>query len=156
MNKHVPVVLILSLALGISCAAWAQNTFSPPPPGMICTSSDSGKTWSSHESNRQWYAVASSADGHKLVAVDYGPRDIRHGVTRESSGGRIYTSTDSGATWTPQGTNKFWKCIASLADGSRLVAGTYGDHVYTSADSGVTWTPHEAARNWASVASSAD
>ncbi|MFN4181578.1 MAG: hypothetical protein ACK4FA_02700, partial [Candidatus Paceibacteria bacterium] len=37
---------------------------------------------------RQWYGVASSSDGTKLVAV--------------VDNGYIYTSTDSGVTWTEQ------------------------------------------------------
>jgi hypothetical protein len=39
----------------------------------------------------QWYAVASSADGTKLVGTTYG--------------GYIYTSSDSGATWTERTTS---------------------------------------------------
>ena len=117
--KQTILLLFSYSALNLSCAVVAQQRVSPPRPGMISTSSDSGKTWSSSVSNRQWHAVASSADGLKLVAADYGPRDIRHGGTIESSGGRIYTSTNSGATWTPQYTNRFWMSIASSADGTR-------------------------------------
>ena len=41
-----------------------------------------------------WYAIASSADGSHLAAVVYG--------------GGIYTSTDSGATWSgPNGNTGF-------------------------------------------------
>ena len=69
--------------------------------GLIYTSIDGGTNWIARESNREWrsvrwtardsnrhwMSVASSADGNKLVAVE--------------SGGLIYTSTDSGATWSP-------------------------------------------------------
>ena len=47
-----------------------------------------GENWTAHDSNRNWSAVASSADGMKLVAT--------------VKGGQIYTSTDSGVTWAPQ------------------------------------------------------
>ena len=42
--------------------------------------------WTARESSRSWYSIASSSDGTKLAAVVYG--------------GMIYTSTDSGGTWT--------------------------------------------------------
>src|SRR5438128_6868356 len=57
-----------------------------------------------------WTAVASSADGRKLVAV-VGP-------------GPIYTSADSGATWTMTSAPlKGWSCVASSAAGTKLAAG---------------------------------
>jgi len=79
------------------------------------------------ESNRNWWAVVSSADGTKLVAC--------------ARAGRIYTSSDSGATWTARESNRDWLPVASSADGTKLVAGVYGGQIYTSPDSGATWTP---------------
>ncbi len=61
-----------------------------------------------------------------------------------------------GVTWTPRDAARFWKSVASSADGSKLVAAVNGGQLYTSAAFGVTWTPRDAARYWASVASSAD
>jgi photosystem II stability/assembly factor-like uncharacterized protein len=55
--------------------------------------------------------MASSADGTKLAFGD--------------NGGYIYTSTDSGATWTERttmGSNQ-WISIASSSDGTKLAAG---------------------------------
>jgi len=50
-----------------------------------------------------------------------------------------------------------WSCVASSADGSKLVAAVNGGLIYTSTNSGVAWMPSGAASNgWASVASSAD
>ncbi|MEY4488641.1 MAG: hypothetical protein RIQ79_1149, partial [Verrucomicrobiota bacterium] len=51
--------------------------------------------------NRDWRGVASSADGTKLVAVVYD--------------GPIYTSTDSGFTWTARTVNINWSSVASSA-----------------------------------------
>ena len=44
--------------------------------------------WTPRETNRNWWAVASSADGNKLVATVY------------ANSGQIYTSIDAGVTWT--------------------------------------------------------
>jgi hypothetical protein len=68
-----------------------------------------GVTWTARESSRSWYAIASSADGTKLAAVVYG--------------GQIYTSTDSGVTWTAQASgSRTWTSIASSEDGTKLAA----------------------------------
>jgi len=99
---------------------------------------------SSKEKPKQWASIASSGDGTKLAAV--------------IDNGTIYTSTDSGATWTERtkGTNRQWRFITSSSDGTRLAAVAHDDHIYTSNDSGVTWTAHDSKRKWTSIASSAD
>ncbi|MCG6551791.1 MAG: glycoside hydrolase [Candidatus Magnetominusculus sp. LBB02] len=93
--------------------------------------------------------VASSSDGTKLIAAGYG---------------YIYTSSDSGATWTQRtsvGYN-FWQSVASSSDGTKLVAAALNDrlsdYIYTSSDSGATWTQRTSAGSnyWSSVASSSD
>jgi uncharacterized delta-60 repeat protein len=109
------------------------------PAGSV---SPAGATWTARESNRNWYSLASSSDGSKLVA----------GV----NGGQIYTSTDSGATWTARESSRNWYSLASSSDGSKLVAVPRGGQIYTSTDSGATWTARENSRNWQSVASSSD
>ncbi len=125
-------------------------------PGLIFISKDSGLTWTQTTApNNGWSAVASSADGIRLVAVSttaYYPGD-----------GLIYTSDDSGVSWTQTSapTNN-WSGVASSSDGHKLVAvvhsvGDGGGLIYTSADSGVTWNQTSAPSNyWSSVASSAD
>jgi photosystem II stability/assembly factor-like uncharacterized protein len=54
--------------------------------------------------------------------------------------GAIYTSTNSGATWTDQtnGPNIGWGCVCSSADGVRFLA-TAGN-ILISTNSGSTWT----------------
>ena len=74
-------------------------------------------------STLNWSAVASSADGTKFVAASYG--------------GYLYTSTDSGATWTQRATVQNWSAVASSADGTKLVAAASGNvyasgNIYTS------------------------
>jgi len=101
---------------------------------------------------QNWYDIASSSDGTKLAAVNYGPG---YGYT-----GSIYTSTDSGANWMERiNSNIFkWYSIASSADGTKLAAATYPGYIYTSSDSGVTWTErtNSVSRNWTSIVSSTD
>ena len=99
-------------------------------------------TWTARESTRNWWSVASSADGTKLVA----------GVL----GGQLYVSTDSGATWTARESTRNWISVASSADGTKLVAAVGGGQLYVSTDSGTNWTARESNRGWHSVASSAD
>jgi len=86
----------------------------------LVTGADSGATWTARltDSNRNWYAVASSGDGSKLVAV------VR--------GGQIYTSTDSGVTWTPRDSNRMWQSVASSDNGSKLVAAVSSRQLYAS------------------------
>ena len=75
-------------------------------------------------------------------------------------GGDIYTSTDSGVTWTAQtsGGSRLWYAVASSSDGTRLMAAVRGGDIYTSTDSGVTWTAQTSAgsQSWSAVASSSD
>jgi len=93
-----------------------------------------------------WQAIAASADGTKLAAL-------------ENSGGYIWVSTNSGLTWTntsaPSG---YWLSIASSADGTRLVASEYySGNIWTSTDGGLTWLISGApAEYWPGIVSSAD
>ena len=95
--------------------------------------------------SRLWDAVASDSDGSNLIVGD----------------GYIYTSDDSGATWTqrrPAGaTDRTWQAIASDSDGSNLIVGALGGRLYTSSDYGVNWVERQPAGDvttrWTSVAS---
>jgi hypothetical protein len=111
-----------------------------------------GVNWMAHESDRPWTAIASSADGTKLVAVvDQGP---------------IFTSSAAGLSWIARNSAglRRWSAVASSADGTKLVAavqannggGSSGGPIYTSTDSGATWTQRNVVATWSAVASSAD
>jgi hypothetical protein len=92
-----------------------------------------------------WRAIDSSADGSRLVAV------------ASSTGGGIFTSIDSGLTWSgPFGglSSANWYAAASSADGSKLPAAVNGGYIYTN--SGTTWTAAFGPANWIALASSAD
>ncbi len=66
-----------------------------------------------------WKAVASSADGTRLAAVN---------------GGYVYTSTDGGATWTERTAagSRQWETVALSADGTKLCAGGLMLNLFTS------------------------
>ncbi len=89
-----------------------------------------------------WTAITSSADGTKLALTGWN--------------NQIYTSSDSGATWTARGPAIGWHAITSSADGTKLAAGSANGQMYDSYDSGVTWIPSNTQYVWRSVTSSAD
>jgi hypothetical protein len=84
-----------------------------------------------------------SADGTKVAA---------------GSRGLIYSSTDSGRTWSvTSAPTRFWISIASSADGSTMIAAAYPGEIYTSKDFGNAWAvTNLLSTNWHSVACSAD
>ncbi|MGD0087183.1 MAG: hypothetical protein ABSC24_08640 [Verrucomicrobiota bacterium] len=92
-----------------------------------------------------WRAIASSAEGSRLVAV------------ASITGGGIYISIDSGLTWSgPFGpiSGGNWYAAASSTDGSKLPAAVNGGYIYTN--SGTAWTAAFGPANWIALASSAD
>jgi hypothetical protein len=101
-----------------------------------------GVAWRTNATSLAWKAVASSADGRKLVAA--------------VSGANIWTSTDYGSNWVSRAGSPNSTAVASSGDGVKLVAAVSGGQIYTSADSGVGWTARESNRGWTSVASSLD
>src|ERR1022692_1306483 len=103
------------------------------------------QTWTQTTApTNDWYSIASSADGTKLVAV--------------VNPGSIYMSADSGATWLPvKAPSNAWSSVACSADGNLLIEAG-GGFIYTSIDSGGTWKSNAVPwinTNRISVASSA-
>jgi hypothetical protein len=123
--------LLLAVAVSVSIFTFVRSAFT--------------QTWTQTSAPMtNWSAVASSADGARLLAA--------------VSGGRIYTSTNSGARWTATSApSTNWSAVASSADGSKLVAVVNGGGIHISPDAGVTWTAADAPKtNWSAVATSAD
>lgn len=152
-NDSVPVVITLPTSGTIRVGETIRVSASGAAGWIIRQNSDQviyigtllnavGLRWTAREANRNWRAVASSADGRTLVAVVYG--------------GQIYVSTNYGASWTARYTTRNWQAVASSADGRKLVAAVAGGQIYTSTDGGITWTARENNRNWSAVASSLD
>lgn len=134
--------------------------------GDIWTSTDFGASWTDQTASGpahslNWVSIASSSDGSHLVAAQGGG----FVVAGDGATGDIWTSSDSGVTWTQQATDLIaysWVSVASNSDGTQLIAasqtqiGGPGD-LWTSYDSGVTWTNSTAgtpaaAQQWTAVA----
>ncbi len=99
-----------------------------------------------------WQSIASSANGHVLVAAAGGWTML----------GPIYVSTDAGINWTLTSapTNR-WVSVAASANGGLLVAAAGGtfwsEGIYLSTDFGATWSISGApVTNWSAIACSAD
>ena len=131
--------------------------------GLLCASTNSGKTWGSltnapsynHRYGVQF--IVCSGNGSKvLVAVGSGPGDANFLISP------LFTSPDYGITWISNSapiTN--WQSAAGSADGSKLVAAYEGvgrgGGIYTSTNFGATWISNSVPRlSWAAVACSAD
>jgi alpha-tubulin suppressor-like RCC1 family protein len=130
--------------------------------GAIYLSFDYGATWTAStsygsRSGDTFQEVAMSANGHVLIAGSYG--------------GGLYTSSNSGSSWTDrrngisfnptlQGIGS-WNGVAMSSDGSKMLA-INSSTVYQSTDSGSWWTALSApgGGSWAGslnqVASSSD
>lgn len=147
-------------------AEWRGITMSPNGQlltavaigGRVYTSNDFGATWTASPgdtANRDWYRVASSADGQTIAAAEH-------------IGGRMYITHDRGASWTLAGTPAGdYTTVAMSADGRVIVASITGERtpgvpdgaVYLSTNGGASFTAMPMPGtddNWRAVAMSAD
>ena len=79
------------------------------------------------ECGKKWTSITSSSDGTKLAA---------------GGDGNIWTSEDSGGSWTENtfvGAYKYWASITSSSDGTKLAAVDLYGNIWTSEDSGGFW-----------------
>ncbi len=141
--------------------------------GLIYTSTNAGVIWSAAIVptdfgspftiwSKRWVAAAASADGSKLVALaNYEAQGFS---APDSYLSVLYTSTNSGATWSSFArAGEMWSSVALSADGTKWLgavglslSGGFGP-IYTSTDSDLTWNPTTAPmKDWRAVASSAD
>ena len=142
----------------------------PPSLEEHYISTNSGLTWTeAYSLSIGWDAVASSADGTKIVAGAPGtgifyssdsganwmqssaPSGNWYSVASSANGnqmiaadgyGGVYISTNSGTNWNKTSLPAIpyeYTSVASSADGTRLFAGADGQFIYASGNSGVTW-----------------
>ena len=85
----------------------------------IKTSTNSGGSWTQRSPESvgsvRYYSVASNSAGDRLIV---------------NGGGQLYTSLDSGVTWTPQQSNRIWSGLGSNSAGDRLIASDSGGQIY--------------------------
>jgi hypothetical protein len=120
----------------------------------IYLSTDFGVSWTPSpafpvgQATHSFYRVASSQDGSKLAAAE--------------RFGKIYTSSDSGLSWTARTPDGGFNSLAMSSDGNTVVAvqpvssDPLGGQIYISTDGGVTWALRQKAKAWRGVAVSAD
>jgi len=121
--------------------------------GLIWTSQDSGASWTavrlgtenwwSETGEHNWYAITSSADGTKLAAATLKGNDPTLGGNNQP--GSMWTSGDSGATWTevvsgPGAQEEKWQSITSSADGTKLAAAGWECNIWIRAIASTTTT----------------
>ena len=100
----------------------------PDGSGLVYTSDDFGGTWTTNSAPLgQWISIASSADGTKLSAAQGGCCN----PGGPTSGDPVYTSSDSGATWSSHNVPDAF-AVASSADGNKLVAVVSGGGIWIS------------------------
>jgi hypothetical protein len=118
------------------------------PSGEIYVSTDSGVTWGVQTAlNKQWAGLAMSSSGSTMVASVYN--------------GYLYTSSNTGSTWTQRDSVRNWGAVASSSNGTILLASTYhtfsgSDFLYLSTNSGVSWSSKGSSLAYISCAMSSD
>ena len=158
ISNNVSAVALYSIASSADGNKLVAVGFSiGTPNGTICTSTNAGATWTQASApSLRWSSIASSADGTKLVAAV----EFLGGVVVQLPDGPVYTSTNSGITWTiSTAPSNNWHSVASSADGTKLAAASVSGSsgIYTSTNSGMTWAQTSAPHgNWGSIVSSAD
>ena len=141
---------VASSADGSKLVAAAYQDAPTPQQAGVFTSDNYGVTWTRRSTPAVTaYRVASSADGSRLAMVE--------------RFGKIYTSNDSGVTWSAGTFEGGFNSVASSADGSVLVAvqangtnpatepaapaGRTGK-LLVSTNAGATWTERATPNKW--------
>ncbi len=149
-TKSLPITLTCSVAESsdgytLFVAGQDNPTLTGDNYFVIYKSTDLGNSWTKEAADMKWGGcphIAVSADGTRLVAA----------VTS----GQIFTSNDSGLTWSAHATSQQWESVAISADGLKMAAGVYGGQVYVSEDSGATWAAYGIIQSWDSIAIASD
>ena len=152
----------------VTCSTNGTKAYAGTSRGPIYSLPYSGNWKLSSAPGTNYTSVASSADGTHLVAASTDPGPIWINPSTELyPGGPIYTSTDSGASWSKTSAVSNWVCLTSSTDGTKLAAASYQYNtnapatsfgsIFTSTNAGDVWTPTSAPDvAWNALAASAD
>jgi len=160
-NANAYFTCVASSADGTKLFATGSNSSSSIST-CIYVSANSGSTWSERRepgtnylpgttfpAKNFYLGIACNSDGTKVVCA--------------SQPGYIFTSTDSGTTWTQRTfTQQQWGPVTSDSTGTYLAAGIRNgpDNIYTSNDSGANWVRQtdtsSPSKSWRSVVYSSD
>lgn len=104
--------------------------------GSLFVSTDEGAAWRIPDRMNVgvWTSSAVSLDGTVMVAAQE--------VDETGYPGQVWTSTDSGATWSSNGPHMKWSSVAMNSNGTIMIAAasTPSALVYASSNFGVSWT----------------
>lgn len=138
-NKLSPAA---TTAYRVAISADGKNMIMAERFGKIYTSSDAGVSWTLGASSGGFNAVASSADGKTLMAVQANGFAAAEGSNPPppDRNGKLLVSSDGGATWVNRGpTGEWWRGAAMSADGNRLVAARDAGPIYVSTGNRTTY-----------------
>lgn len=126
-----PWISVAASSDGTKIVAVSQWGY-PTPGGFIYTSLDSGKNWTlKNAPNEPWSSVTLSSDGTKLMAVAY--NFSSSSGSGDSYAGGIFTSTDSGDTWTQTiGPSNYWYAATASADGCKRAVAVSNGGIFTA------------------------
>jgi hypothetical protein len=145
----------------IPANSWSSVNSATGSNWGVVTYAGNGNNYAASSSNGNVYSKATGANVNLTNQVVTGLVISADGTKLAAcvSPGGIYTSTNSGATWTNTTAPwTAWNCLAASADCTRLMAGVSNGVIYASANFGGNWTPLTGASNqvWSALAASAD
>lgn len=125
----------------VAVSPTGQRVVAAVQRGPVYMSNDYGSTFSEVVAlgSRWWGQVQISSDGTR-IALAANP-DVPNG---HPNTGRVYISSDSGATWTYSELGTTATALSMSRNGQYLVMGAWNGLMYSSSDYGATWTTREA------------
>lgn len=133
---------------GLTTATQWQTTAVSSDGQVIAVGGQNGM-YISTDQGGSWTQVLSGADASNFTSVSMSP-DGQY-LIGGSYGGRLYTSTTSGSSWTerqPAGNvDKSWQTVGISGDGQFMLAGVLNGRLYKSIDGGSNWNEIQPAGN---------